>query len=149
MSSCLSDLKFLEIKISLNELESMNMREFKKILEKSLKIKCYNYLMEKRGKKGIEIKYASVRMAEYLLPNDELTISEQRYVFSIRNRMIRINDNYPENTNKSVCLCGNIEDMKHIYSCKIYDNENERENEKYENIFENDVRKIKKIYEKF
>ena len=32
--------------------------------------------------------------------------------------MIRINDNFPENTNKSACLCGNIEDSK------IYNNEN-------------------------
>ena len=81
VSSCLSDLEYLEIKISLNELESMNMREFKKILEKSLEIKSYQYLMGKRGKKGIEITYTSLGMAEYLLPNDELTISEQRYVF--------------------------------------------------------------------
>ena len=88
-------------------------------------------------------------MAEYLLPNDELTISEQRYVFSIRNRMIRINDNYPENTNKSTCMCGKIEDMKHIYCCKIYNNENEEQEQEYEMIFENNVRKIKKIYEKF
>ena len=149
MSSCLSDLEFLEIKISLNELECMNMKEFKKILEKSLKIKCYNYLMDKRGKKGIEIKYASLGMAEYLLPNDELTISEQRYVFSMRNRTKRINNNFPENTNKSTCLCGKIEDMKHIYCCKIYNNENEEEEQEYEKIFENNVRNIKKIYEKF
>ena len=46
--------------------------------------------------------------------------------------------------NKSTCLCGQIEDMKHIYSCKIYDTENENEDEN----FENDFRKIKKIYEK-
>ena len=113
-------------------------------------MKCFHYLMGKRGKKGMEIEYSSIRMAEYLLPNDVLSISEQRYVFSIRNRMVKIENNFPGNMNdKSTCLCGQIEDMKHIYSCKIYNTENENEDENFEKIFENDVRKVKKIYEKF
>ena len=38
--------------------------------------------------------------------------------------------------------------MKHIYSCKIYNIENEDELY-YENIFGDDLKKMKKIYEKF
>ena len=59
-------------------------------------------------------------MAEYLLPNDNLTIEEQRTIFSIRNRMVNdIPANFSskkENTAK--CTCGESEDMEHVYSCK-------------------------------
>ena len=78
VSSCLQDLEYLEIKISLIDLQSLNKKEFKKILEQCIEIKSFEYLMKKRGKKGIEINYSHLKMAEYLLPNDELTMSEQR-----------------------------------------------------------------------
>ena len=58
-------------------------------------------------------------MAEYLLPNKNLTIEEQRTIFSIRNRMADIPANFSskkENTAK--CTCGESEDMKHVYNCK-------------------------------
>ena len=64
--------------------------------------------------------------------------------------MVKIDNNFPGNSNnKSKCLCGHIEDMKHIYSCNKYNAENENEDENFEKIFEKDMRKIKKIYEKF
>ena len=47
------------------------------------------YLLLKRGSKGNEINYSCIKMAEYLLPNDEgLSISDQRYIFSIRNSLV-------------------------------------------------------------
>ena len=104
--------------------------------------------MEKRGIKGIEINYSFLKMAEYLLPNAELSISEKRYIFSIRNRMIKTENNFHGKMNKTTCICGELEDMKHIYSCKIYNIENEDELY-YENIFGDDLKKMKKIYEKF
>ena len=87
-------------------------------------------------------------MAEYLLPNGELTISEQRYFFAIRNRMIKIENNFAGKKIKTTCRCGETEDMKHIYSCQIYNIKNEDEL-CYENISEEDVKKMKIIYEKF
>ena len=55
-------------------------------------------------------------MAEYLLPNEEFSISEKRDIFSIRNRMINIENNFRVNDIRKTCICGGIEDMKHIYS---------------------------------
>ena len=127
VSSCLQDLEYLEIRISLIDLQVLNKKEFKKILEKRIKIKAFEYLMEKRGIKGIEIIYSFLKMAEYLLPNAELSISEKRYIFSIRNRMIKTENNFHGKMNKTTCICGELEDMKHIYSCKIYNIENEDE----------------------
>ena len=104
--------------------------------------------MGKRGRKGIEINYSHLKMAEYLLPNDEVSISEQRYIFSIRNRMIKIENNYRGTKNKITCFCGEFEDMNHIYDCKMFDIKNE-ERLPYENIFGEDLKKMKIIYERF
>ena len=58
-------------------------------------------------------------MAEYLLPNEELTIEEQRNIFEIRNMMTNIPSNYiSKKANTSRCICGKIEDIEHIYNCK-------------------------------
>ena len=147
MSSCLTALKYLDISLSINDIISLSVNQFKNILEKSIKRKSFEYLMEKIGSKGKEIRYSCLRMAEYLLPNDYLSISEKREIFSIRNRMVNIENNFKAKINQSACLCGQIEDMKHIYVCEIY--ENEKENVPYENIYEDDVRKMKKINERF
>ena len=49
-----------------------------------LRIKCnentLRYLLNKCGKKGSEIKYSKYEMSEYLLPNDEIDISEQKNI---------------------------------------------------------------------
>ena len=49
--------------------------------------------------------------------NDVLTIEQQRYIFSLRNRMLNIPANYSANSEVK-CCCGVDEDMQHIFSCK-------------------------------
>ena len=46
----------------------------------------------------------------------KLNIVEKQKVFSIRNLMFEIPYNYG-NSEKN-CICGNKEDMSHIYSCE-------------------------------
>ena len=60
-------------------------------LKASLRTKCeesaYRYLMKKRGKKGMQIIYQEVKMSEYILPNEQLSIDDQRDIFALRNKM--------------------------------------------------------------
>ena len=75
--------------------------------------------MKRRGSKGAEIEYPRIEMAEYLLPNDEFTIEDQRNLFSMRNRMVDIPSNFVSSEkNESKCLHEEKENMRHIYSCK-------------------------------
>ena len=68
---------------------------------------------------GSEIKYESLKMAEYLAPNHEkLSIADQRYIFQIRNRMTEIENNFPNKYPKNLCVCGERESQEHIYSCE-------------------------------
>ena len=69
--------------LKLEEIKTMKRKTFRKILEDSIKIKALKYLLEKRGSKGSEIQYTSLKMAEYLSPNyEDLSIEDQRYIFA-------------------------------------------------------------------
>ena len=57
-------------------------------------------------------------MADYLTPSDkELSITDKRYIFAIRNRMIDIPTNFPSknrNNDEKCRKCGDIESIKTI-----------------------------------
>ena len=75
----------------MEEIRALSKNRFIELLRKSIKEKALQYLLMKRGSKGKEIVYQNLKMAEYLLPNNEsLSISEKRYIFAIRNRMVKI-----------------------------------------------------------
>ena len=72
-------------------------------------------------------------MSQYLLPNNQLEIQDQKKIFEMRNRMTIIPENYPSKyKEKSNCICGEKETMEHIYICKEL-NKTEMK-VKYENI---------------
>ena len=63
-------------------------------------------------------------MSEYLLPNDELSVDEQRNIFEMRNKMSHIPSNFSsENENTYECVCGEKENMEHIYKCRYLNTE--------------------------
>ena len=70
----------------------MNFQNFLKIKLKEIAL---HYLLKERGTKGKEIIYNNLEMADYLLPlNDLLSIEEKRNMFSTRNWMVDIADNF-------------------------------------------------------
>ena len=87
-------------------------------------------------------------MSEYLQPNDELSIENQRSIFSIRNRMVDIPSNFSsKEENESKCLCGEMEDMKHIYYCKYLNSEDPEES--YEKLFGENIQIQAKVFKRF
>ena len=86
------------------------------MLKESIKNKAFQYLLDKRGSKGMQIKYLFLKMAEYLVPNNvKLSISAQRYMFAIRNRMVQIKNNFSNKISKDLCFCGHIDNQERIY----------------------------------
>ena len=90
-------------------------------------------------------------MAEYLLPNyQNITIDDQRSIFALRNRMVFIPSNFPnDKKDKAMCPCGETENMNHIYSCKLWSKENMMNNPQYEMIFSDNISeqvKVNKIF---
>ena len=58
--------------------------------------------------------------------------------------MVNIENNFRGKKIRKTCPCGQIEDMKHIYTCTVYNIENEKI--EYEKIYGEDVRKIRKVF---
>ena len=123
----------------------MTKSKFTNIIKEKIRKNALKYLLEKQSKKGGQIEYKNLEMAEYLQPTCEISIKEKQKIFEIRNDMIKIPDNYG---NKSVCLCGNKENTEHIYDCEIW---NETENEKipFNNIYNGNIKKQMKILKIF
>ena len=88
-SSVKKNLEDLNINFSNEEIKYIYKGLVKKCKEKALE-----YLISKRGKKGQDIKYKSLKMAEYLLPNEQLSIEDKRNIFEIRNMMTNIPSNF-------------------------------------------------------
>ena len=88
-------------------------------------------------------------MAEYLLPsNNTLNIVQKQKLFAVRNRMIEISSNFCSSDIIHACVCGEAENMKHIYICKLL-NEGKQPKDEYENIFNGNITMQIEIFRKF
>ena len=147
-STCLRDLKDLNINLTLDEIKDMTKTKFKTIIKTKIEQTALIYLNKKRGTKGKEIEYSEIKMAEYLLPNNtEMSIDNKRNLFSIRNRIIELSTNFPLKYKEHLCVCGAREEMKHIYTCKILNSEKEKI--QYEQIFSNNLKEQTEVLKRF
>ena len=122
-STCLFDLKELQMNLTLEDIKLISEQKFRNMLKLKVKESAFRYLKEKQGSKGKENIYEDLSMAEYLLPsNNNLTIVEKQNLFSVKNRMVWIPANFPKPKTEYKCICGQKEDMTHIYNCKILNN---------------------------
>ena len=147
-SKCLADLKELKISDSFDEIRIMKKKQFSTILKSRISENALVYLTKKIKSKGSEILYQNIELADYLQPINPMSIEQKQRLFAIRNRMVQIPDNFPKSETKTKCFCGDIEDMKHIFTCNILNN-GINQSEKYENIFNGTISQQTKIFHKF
>ena len=153
-SSCLDDLKDLKTEMSLEDIKAMSKNKFCSKVKKAIQETAFKYLIQKRGSKGQEITYKELKKADYLLPGYfPITIEEQRSIFEIRNRMVYICSNFSNGMKKEICPCGLVEDMKHIYICKLWSTRNHIRNgnqkPEYEIIFSDNISEQIKVNKYF
>ena len=97
----------------------MSLTRYKSLVRVKCQEGAFKYLINKRGSKGSEITYLQLEMSDYLLPNNEISIEDQRKLFSIRNKMYQIPSNFcSKKNNTTKCVCQESENMEHIYVCK-------------------------------
>ena len=145
ISTCMADLKYLSISESLEGLKKISRNQFRKMIDKKIREKAFDYLKSKQKKKGSDIKYTDFEMSEYLMPNDlNIDIESQQYLFSIRNGMVNIPANYGS---ESQCICGEKEIMEHIYSCEKLNFEKEEVN--FEKVYTGTQTEQIKILKRF
>ena len=102
-------------------MKNMSKNSLKSLLKERIQLKALKYLKTLRKSKGKEIDYKELQMAEYLGPSDsKLTMSEKQLMFAVRNKMVKIPSNFRgKGTGEEMCVtgCGEIETMKHLYTC--------------------------------
>ena len=86
-------------------------------------------------------------MADYLLPHSDLSIIEKQEIFEIRNKMTKISASFNREKELSKCVCGQHENMEHIYECKTLSSSELIT--KYENIYSDNIANMKKVYVRF
>ena len=145
---CMENLKFLKIYESFEEIEKMSCYTFKKLLNERIKKTAFIYLTDKQGFKGGEIQYSDLQMSEYLSPcSKDLAIEVKQKIFAMRNMMINIPANFSSSKIHFKCVCGEKEDMNHIYECKML-NRDEPLTE-YSSIYTNNIDLIKVVHKRF
>ena len=146
VSRCKKDLKELGILESFDVIKNMSKQKYKKMLKLKIKENAWKYLIGKRGSKGKEIEYSTLEMADYLSPySQKLSIVEKQKVFSIRNRMVEIPYNY--GNSEELCICGDKENMSHIYSCKKLNKD--KFEISFENIYTRNLYKQFEVFTRF
>ena len=148
-STCIKDLKELNIEKSMEDIKEMTENEYRKLLKQKVTESAFSYLINKKGSKGSENIQIELGMEDYLLPtNSELSILEKQKMFSMKNRMTRIPANFPKANIENKCYCGSKEDMKHIYECEILNCGNEPSLE-YEKLYKGTISEQIKVFRKF
>ena len=73
---------------------------------------------QKKGEKRKSIEYNSFNMAEYLLPESNLTVTEKVQIFVLRSEM---NENPCNFGGKIQCQmdCSQVQDNEHILNCHV------------------------------
>ena len=144
---CLDNLRELDVQNSLEEIKQMSPYQFKKMLKEKVRQAALQYLTDKRGSKGAEINYQELQMADYLQPIADLSIDVKRKIFEVRNKMTRIPANFSSRKTIFKCVCGEQEDMSHVYSCTVLNSD--KPVTQYEEIYSNNIEKIKEVYQRF
>ena len=119
-STCLENLKELEISLSLEDITKIKLSEYKQILKQQIQKVSLKYLLGIRKIKGSQIEYKSMQMSDYLLPNLYIQSNEdKKLLYALRNQMFQLNEDSFQNKNK-LCLCGKEEEnITNLYNCQL------------------------------
>ena len=144
-------LKEFEIELSEESIQNIPEGVFKKLVRDKTYSAAFKYLKVKqtRGSKGADIKYTLIELQDYLNPFANLTLEDQRYIFSLRSKMNEIKNNFPKDRNMKIVYCVkqcNTElDNEHITWCKFMNKENDY---KYAHILNGDISEKKEALKK-
>ena len=119
-------IKKFELNLTLNKIQGMSPRLFKRLVKRKMTEVAFKELQKKQqgGKKGKLIEYKCLAMADYLLPEAHLSTENKCQLFSQRTEMNENPFNYGD---KIHCSMGCLEEQTnaHLLSCKKTNLKNE------------------------
>jgi hypothetical protein len=119
----------MHIIMKIEDIKNMSRREFRNLTKLRCEEAAFSDLISKRnkGSKGRYLSYeAKLEMSDYLCPNNQLTVDDQRLIFQIRNQSNPLPANRGD---PQPCFrgCGEIQDNCHIVECSLLDKEERRD----------------------
>ena len=139
---CINDLEELKIQMTFEEIQNIKLSKFKTILKEQTMITAFQYLKANIQTKGKSIKYDTLKISEYLLPNNYLSIEDKKLIFSLRTQTFQIVEEEKWNIVEK-CICYEDVDPLHLYECESL-NENTT-SIKYNMIYEDNMKQMKPI----
>ena len=150
--SVVKDLEEFQLDMDLEEIKELSSFSFHKTVQKSA---CQKALMDLTK---IKLKHTKVKhilheklsMQQYLKPN-QLTISETKFAFHARTRMLRVKRNYGQSSEDKfcpVCKDKNTDDSQdHLLVCEVLVQKNQLivEVPEYQDLFCDKIEKLVKI----
>ena len=120
-SETIKTLHELQINMNIEEIRKITRIQFKKLSKIKSEEAAFNYLIQKQetGSKGRNLLYSKkLEMANYLCPNNNLSVENQRQIFQIRSR------SNPLLANRGIIQhcstgCGKLMDNIHILECVV------------------------------
>ena len=90
------------------------------------------------------MQYTQLSMANYLLPNNNISVKSKQQIFAIRNRMIFSHHNFSHMNIDKFCICGMLETNEHIYKCDMLNNSMKLE--PYNFIYSDNISEVMQVY---
>ena len=90
VKTCTKYLKFLEIKLSFDEIDKISKWSLKKMLKENIARAAFRYLMEEKNKQSkiADLNYFALEMQKYLLNNENTNLS--KLIFAARSKNLDI-----------------------------------------------------------
>ena len=117
-SSAAKLFKKYELDMNLDEIQNIKPSIFKNLMKKHIRKVAFKELVDQQQskQKGKFIKYESLQMAEYLLPEANLDISDKIEIFSLRTEMNSNPYNFGKKTSCEIG-CPEEQNNQHIFYC--------------------------------
>ena len=147
-SNAITLIEKFELNMDLNEIQNMKPSLFKQLVKKQMRKIAFRDLnkIHEEKQKGKFIKYNCLTMADYLLPEANLTTEDKLQLFSVRTEM---NDNPFNYGGKDLCNlgCQEFQNNSHILSCLRVNEDTQIF--KYEDFLNGPLKLKVQIFEKF
>ena len=147
--SAQKSLDDLDLKLSFSQVKQMKKEDLQEQIKQACAKSALKYLNKVKSKhtKVLHIPHNTWGMQSYLKPN-QITISEAKFIFSVRTRMLDVKENFKKKYSDSKCPnCTEQDTQSHLLFCEklIGASSIVQEAPNYSNIFGEDLDEILKV----
>ena len=124
LSDVVRSLEKMGILLNLEEIRKIRRSDFRKFTKNACETKAFFELRQRQenGNKGRNLLYEDkFQMPDYLCPNDQCSVEDQRILFQIRSRTNPI----PARGSPHLCStgCGEFFENSHVLTCEVLNQE--------------------------